>query len=215
MTRDSKVALAVCITAAVVLVGLYLTLVESPRKEARVREERIARIAREEAEVEARVRANVEEGERRKQAAAAEEARQKAAEMEAAEKRRLEEEEMRRNSPEVKLERAYATAIVYPASAVWRDYEENEVRADLALKGKIFGVRGVVQGIDTSILGEPVVRVEVDARKPHDSVRCYFDADRARSVAALSKYEAVSIVGVGDGASMGDPILRKCRIVRR
>lgn len=92
------------------------------------------------------------------------------------------------------------------ATELWEAYRANEVNADGRYKGQVVRVTGVVDKVAKGLLGDPYVSLEAGDRK---HVRCNFE-DSVPALANIAPKQTVTLRGLGDGASIGGPTLKRC-----
>ena len=96
------------------------------------------------------------------------------------------------------------------ADDLCREYKDNEIAADKKFKDKYLEVTGVVEGIDSDILDNPVVRLKCGGEYSFDNVSCSFASkDEA---ATLKKGNKITILGKGTGEVIGSPTIKDCKI---
>ncbi len=104
-----------------------------------------------------------------------------------------------------------------PAGAVYAEdlysaYEENEVAADQAYKGKTIAVYGKVKSIDT-LMGYAFVTLKGKMLGGTKGVQCAFNDEEKGSLAALSKGQHVIVEGKCGGKSWAAGVqLTNCKI---
>jgi hypothetical protein len=103
------------------------------------------------------------------------------------------------------------TAIQVSAAQLYSVYKRNEVLADSQYKGKQLIVEGVVREIRKDMFDEAVI--ELMTANEFESVSANLDKGEEAKAAELSKGMAVTLLCEGAGATLGSPILRKCRFV--
>jgi hypothetical protein len=109
-----------------------------------------------------------------------------------------EEKEARINKRNAAFEKDRETNTV-TAVELAEEYEDNEVRADVNYKNKIFFVDGIIEEIGKDLLNRTYVSLEgVDL---FSSVTCYFSS--SQDVLDLSKGMNIVIRGRCDGAMLG------------
>ena len=91
-------------------------------------------------------------------------------------------------------------------------YKENEVKADKMYKGKIVEVSGIVDGIDSGISDDAIVRLSDGDEFSFDDVICYIDNDNQNKACELNKGQNVTIIGKADGEIAGTPCIKDCKI---
>jgi len=100
--------------------------------------------------------------------------------------------------------------IAVQARVMTKDYDENELAADGKYKGKTIAVSGKVENI-AETMGS--VTVSLAGHDMVKSVMCSFEESEKASVAKLKKGQQTTLVGTGDGLTMGLYAgLQKCRI---
>lgn len=109
---------------------------------------------------------------------------------------------------ESKAKTSTHNASVYKESAANPDtayfisdyYEENEVKADEAYKGRVVTITGEVNSIKKGILGSMYVTLK--GKSMFKGVQCYFDKSKVSQLSNLNKGQQVSITGICDGLMM-------------
>ena len=91
-------------------------------------------------------------------------------------------------------------------------YNENEVKADKMYKGKIVEVNGIVEGIDSGISDNAIVRLSDGDEFSFDDVICYIDNDNQNKACELEKGQNVTIIGEASGEIAGTPCIKDCKI---
>ena len=91
-------------------------------------------------------------------------------------------------------------------------YKENEVKADKMYKDKIVEVSGIVDGIDSGISDNAIVRLSDGDEFSFDDVFCYIDDENQDKACELKKGENVTIIGKADGEIAGQPCIKDCKI---
>ena len=91
-------------------------------------------------------------------------------------------------------------------------YKENEVKADKIYKGKIVEVSGIVDGIDSGISDNAIVRLSDGDEFSFDDVFCYIDDENQDKACELKKEQNVTIVGIASGEIAGTPCIKECKI---
>ncbi len=96
---------------------------------------------------------------------------------------------------------------VSSATAVYSEYEANEVKADEEMKDRLMAVSGVVERIAKDFSGKPYVIL-----KGSDlfGVQCFFDdPDQTRTLSSLTVGQIVTIAGECKG-KMGNVVIFDC-----
>ena len=88
------------------------------------------------------------------------------------------------------------------ASKLWNAFDENEIAAEDAYKGKLVAVSGVVSNISTSVTGNPEITMNVD---PYGMKTISFEFSREDrpKLARLKKGKKITIAGRCQGFVMG------------
>lgn len=97
------------------------------------------------------------------------------------------------------------------AAALWKSFDENEVAAEDAYKGKPVMVKGVISSITTDVAGRPVVSFQTD-KMGLATVNCVFPKDARATIAVLKKGQTVLIPGVCDGMLMRQVFVKDCTV---
>jgi len=134
--------------------------------------------------------------------------------------RKRREKELRREIEKRKREEElrWANPISVSAEELYREYKNNEVRADSAYKGEILRVSGVVTDIGRDILGQPYVCLAGGKEMWYEgdyigwSIQCFFSD--AHDLSRLSKRDYVTIIGECRGKILLNVILEKCKLRR-
>ena len=101
--------------------------------------------------------------------------------------------------------------VQYTANDLYDAYESNEVATDIALKGKIVEVSGIVQSIDKSVFDSMFVRLST--RNQFNSASMMLNSSEEAKVAALRKGQFVVIRCAKMGRTIGSPSGRDCKFV--
>lgn len=101
--------------------------------------------------------------------------------------------------------------VIVTSAALVKDYTDNEVAADAKYKGKLLEVSGKVSGVTNgSFDNEMVVRLS-DSEYDFNAPSCSMEESEKEKVLALKKGQAVTLIGIGDSATIGSPVLKECR----
>jgi hypothetical protein len=103
-----------------------------------------------------------------------------------------------------------APAYTLSAADLVREYEANEIAADLKYKGKIVLLGGTVKLRGKDIID--TLYVAYDVGNPVTTVQCYFNARHARRIADVALGQYIQIKGTVD-RKMINVIIRNCSIV--
>ncbi len=100
--------------------------------------------------------------------------------------------------------------IAVEAKTLTKEYDENELAADVKYKGKLLAVSGKISDI-AETFGS--VTVSLEGHQVLQTVMCTFESSEKLKVAALKKGAQVTLLGTGEGSTAGLFVgLEKCRI---
>ena len=100
----------------------------------------------------------------------------------------------------------------YTLSAVdlMREYEANEIAADLKYRGKLVLLNGTVKLRGKDVLDK--IYVAYDVGNPVSTVQCYFASGHARRISEVAKGQYIRIQGVVD-RKLISVMIKDCSIV--
>lgn len=105
------------------------------------------------------------------------------------------------------------TPEVIVASAILaKDYKENEVAADGKYKGKLIEVSGKVTGVDNGTFDNEIIVKLSDGEYDFTGPWCYMKPSEHDKVVNYKKGQAVTLIGTGNSATIGSPMLKDCVI---
>lgn len=105
---------------------------------------------------------------------------------------------------------AKAPAFMLSAIDLMREYEANEIAADLKYRGKVVILDGTVKLRGMDVLDK--IYVTYDLGNLVSSVQCYFDASQAHRISNVALGQYIRIKGVVD-RKMINVMVRDCNIV--
>lgn len=98
------------------------------------------------------------------------------------------------------------------SASISKEYSENEVAADAKYKGKLIEISGKIAGVNNGITdNEMIVRLsdgQYDVNDPY----CYMKASEHDKVLTFKKGQQITLVGTGDSATIGSPVLKDCTV---
>jgi len=101
---------------------------------------------------------------------------------------------------------------VVPISAtaiqLYDDYHDNEVGADDKYKGKLLEVTGVMVDIQKDIFGKPQISLKARGDILRVVIVSYENDNYVKWLSTLKKGDLVTIEGIGDGMTLGVPLVR-------
>jgi len=95
------------------------------------------------------------------------------------------------------------------AAALFREYDKNEIRGDKRFKGRRMALRGVIDQVNTDILGKPFVVLTDGSEWSIFGVQAYFDS--AEALVELNPGDEITLVGTCSG-KFGNVLLEDCRL---
>lgn len=102
-----------------------------------------------------------------------------------------------------------APSMTIAATALYADYNSNEVAADQKFKGKTLLVKGTIEDIGKDLLNTMYVTLAGNGMLAN--VQCFFGPAHETQIAGLRKGMTVSIVGRCDGKMM-NVLMRGCTL---
>lgn len=93
-----------------------------------------------------------------------------------------------------------------------KDYSENEVAADAKYKGKLIEISGKVYSIDNGISDNEIIIKLSDGQYDLTGPMCYMKESEKDKVLTFKKGQQVILIGTGDSATIGSPILKGCTV---
>lgn len=103
--------------------------------------------------------------------------------------------------------------ITITSAQLIKAYADNEVSADAQYKGKVLEVTGTVNGISNGVTDDDmIVRLSDGQQYSFTDTSCYANPSEKDRVLSLKKGTTITIVGINDGATLGSPALKNCRI---
>lgn len=90
------------------------------------------------------------------------------------------------------------------------EYLENETVANKRYKGKMVEISGKVASVTKGMLGKGMIIKFSDGEHDFNSALCYMRSSEKDGVMNLKEGQSVTLIGRGDGAAIGLPILREC-----
>jgi hypothetical protein len=100
--------------------------------------------------------------------------------------------------------------ITVTSANISKEYSENEVAADDKYKSKIIEISGKITGIDNGSFDNEMIIKLADGKYDFSGPWCYMKASEKEKVLAFKKGQQVTLIGKGESATMGSPILKDC-----
>lgn len=102
--------------------------------------------------------------------------------------------------------------IIVTSANISKAYSENEVSADVKYKGKLIEISGKVASVDNGTFdNEMIVRIS-DGKYDINNTWCYMKESEREKVLAFKKGQQVVLIGKGDSATLGSPVLKDCTV---
>ena len=121
-------------------------------------------------------------------------------------------QEANKEVKEAKTEENTTPEITISSAELIKAYADNEVGADQKYKGKIAKISGIVEGIDSGINDEAIVKLSDGTDFSIVDVHCYIKPSDKEKAAKLAKGQNVTMVGRLDGEVIGYPSVKDCTI---
>lgn len=106
-------------------------------------------------------------------------------------------------------QKAEEHVITVSAKEYYKKYQENEVAADNLYKGKKISIVGNVESINKDFADDAYISLAGDGEISM-GVQCHLTD--AKKAATVKKESEITIVGTGDGMTMGIPQVKDCVI---
>lgn len=91
-------------------------------------------------------------------------------------------------------------------------YKDNEVAADQKYKGKLIEISGKVTGVDNGTFDNEIIVKLSDGEYDFTGPMCYMKPSEHDKVINYSKGQQVTLIGTGNSATIGSPMLKDCVI---
>jgi hypothetical protein len=102
-------------------------------------------------------------------------------------------------------------SVTVGAIPLWREYQENEVAADIRYKGKRLRVTGTLVSVERDADGSPVLHLV--SGNPIFRTMATLDRAHIPAAAQLKKGDLVVVRCIGAGVTMRFPQLEKCMLL--
>lgn len=91
-------------------------------------------------------------------------------------------------------------------------YKDNEVAADQKYKGKRIEISGKVTGVDNGTFDNEIIVKLTDGEYDFSGPMCYMKPSEHDKVVNYTKGQQVTLIGTGNSATIGSPMLKDCVI---
>lgn len=100
--------------------------------------------------------------------------------------------------------------VTVTSASIAKEYSENELAADEKYKGKIIEISGKVYSIDNGLTDNEIIVKLSDGQYDLTGPMCYTKDSEKSKVMAFKKGQQVTLIGKGESATLGSPILKDC-----
>lgn len=107
----------------------------------------------------------------------------------------------RKSHPECQPKEDAKTYTVIAATALWKEFDKNEVAAEKTYKNKRVAISGRIHKIETSLMGYP--EIVFDVAYGIQTVRCQFSKKDLDTIAGMSKGQKVIVIGTVKHFTLG------------
>ncbi|MCW1888274.1 MAG: OB-fold putative lipoprotein [Candidatus Moranbacteria bacterium] len=109
-------------------------------------------------------------------------------------------------------EQPKAPEVTVTSAVLAKDYKENEVSADVKYKGKLIELSGKVASVDNGTFDNEIIVRLTDGQYDFSGPMCYMKPSEHDKVVDFKKGQAVTLIGEGNSATIGSPMLKSCVI---
>lgn len=99
---------------------------------------------------------------------------------------------------------------VVTSAVLSKAYSENEVSADAKYKDKLIEVSGKIVSVDNGTFDNEIIVRLSDGQYDFNGPHCYMKESERDKALAMKKGQAVILIGKGDSATIGSPMLKEC-----
>lgn len=100
--------------------------------------------------------------------------------------------------------------VTVTSANISKEYSENEVAADAKYKGKLIEISGKIYNIDNGITDNEMIVKLSDGQYDITDPMCYMQGSEKDKVLTFKKGQPVTLIGTGDSATIGSPVLKDC-----
>lgn len=105
-----------------------------------------------------------------------------------------------------------APQITVTSATLSKEYSENEVSADAKYKDKLLEVSGKIVSISNGTFDNEMVVKLSDGQYDISGAMCYMKTSERDKVLTFKKGQQVTLIGTGNSATIGSPMLKDCVI---
>jgi hypothetical protein len=102
--------------------------------------------------------------------------------------------------------------VTVTSAALAKAYKDNEVAADQKYKGKLVEITGKVTGVDNGTFDNEIIVKLSDGEYDFSGPMCYMKPSEHDKVINYTKGQQVTLIGTGNSATIGSPMLKDCVI---
>lgn len=100
--------------------------------------------------------------------------------------------------------------VTVTSAALAKAYKDNEVAADQKYKGKLIEISGTVTGVDNGTFDNEIIVKLTDGEYDFSGPMCYMKPSEHDKVVSYTKGQQVTLIGTGNSATIGSPMLKDC-----
>lgn len=100
--------------------------------------------------------------------------------------------------------------ILVTSANLSKEYSENEVAADQKYKDKLVEISGKITSVDNDTFDDGMIVRLSDGKYDVNNAWCYMKESERDKVLAFKKGQQVTLIGKGDSATLGSPVLKDC-----
>ena len=100
--------------------------------------------------------------------------------------------------------------VAVTSANIAEEYSENEVAADEKYKGKMIEISGKVVSVDNGTFDNEMIIKLSDGQYDISGPMCYMKESEKDKVLTFKKGQQVTLIGEGNSATIGSPMLKNC-----
>lgn len=100
--------------------------------------------------------------------------------------------------------------VTVTSAALMKAYKDNEVAADQKYKGKLIEISGTVIKVDNGSFDNEIIVKLNDGEYDFSGPMCYMKPSEYDKVVSYTKGQKVTLIGTGNSATIGSPVLKDC-----
>ncbi len=100
--------------------------------------------------------------------------------------------------------------VTVTSAVLAKEYKENEVAADSKYKGKLIEITGKITGVTNGTFDDEIIVKLSDGEYDFNGSQCYMKESERDKALAMKKDQTVTLIGTGNSATIGSPMLKDC-----